>query len=95
MFENLAATVNACEPAMSRNQKQYYGAISVLVDVYSEGQELPHANEVVPTLPKQTADHICMFVLLSKLLGAVAHTPNRCPTLLAWHSAPLFTGLWL
>ena len=76
VLDALAELVAALEPALSRNQKQYYGAIKVLVDLYAEGKELPNVAEAVRNIPKPTAENKCMFVLLQKFLEAVAKIPQ-------------------
>ena len=72
VLDGLEELVKALEPALSHNQKQCYGAIKVLVQLYSEGKELPNVAEVVQNMPKPTTENKCFFVFIRKLLASIS-----------------------
>ena len=62
--------MNALSPALARGQKQCYGAVKVLLDLYAEGKELAAVETTIQRIPKPLDENKQLFDLLVKLLEA-------------------------
>ena len=68
--EPLSQLMNALSPALARGQKQCYGAVKVLLDLYAEGKELAAVETTIQRIPKPLDENKQLFDLLVKLLEA-------------------------
>ena len=65
--EALSSVVLALEDVVSANQKQCYGAIRVLVDLFVEGKQAS-TKETKANIPQPTAKNAFLFEWLGTLL---------------------------
>ena len=67
-MEALSSLVLVLDDVASANQKQCYGAIRVLVDLFVEGKQVPTPKETKANIPQPTAKNAFLFEWLGTLL---------------------------
>ena len=70
-WEALSLLVHALDDVVSANQKQCYGAIKVLVDLFVEGKQVAEIQTTKDSIPQPTAKNKFFFQWLANVLEVV------------------------